>query len=651
MTLSCIRLPRTKLSRIFSVTLWLLLLAGITTADQETRFRSEKYAHGFEGAFPLQRYSSAGVLGPILNYWETSIACDDGLYTIIAPRGGAVHHSGPMILDKQGHLVWFKEYETTYNANVYTYKGERYLTFWAGDDLVRGHGEGIMYMLNSSYEEAYKLHGVNGVAADLHEFHITRDDTAVFTVYDIKSVDLTSTGGSKDAWIYDGVFQEIDVETNELLFEWRASEHFSFSEVERDSEGTGDSEEDPWDWFHINSVDKDEHGNFLISSRYLNCLAYISGTTGSVIWKLGGKESSFTDISAGSASNISWQHHARFQPQYDTVNTTKVISIFDNSSRGKGAPENPSRGLIVDINEVDMTVAVRAEYWHPLPISSQSQGSMQVLENGHVLLGYGYSAAWTEFGADGEVLCDVHFGPSEYFQKGDIISYRTFKQKWVGLPLSAPDVALSGTTAAVTWNGATEVATWVLQGSLVNVTDKPAFKDEDGVLQYSSGHVDDVDFEFISAVPKTGFETRITIPPDTPYRTLRIVALDATGTFLRETRAMEWVPEEMNEEIGVFAGSEEPVKPSWKLHIAPLLMFAMGFMSALAILLCAWLTCRCIYPGFSGRAFVGWKTGGRDDEWEAVRSGEELDDLDDFSDLESGERDEEHLLNNDRDRE
>lgn len=490
------------------------------------------------------------------------------------------------------------------------------------------------------------------MAADLHEFHITHDETAVFTVYDIKSVDLTSTGGLENGWIYDGVFQEVEIETNELLFQWRASDHFSFSEVERSSEGTGESEEDPWDWFHINSIDKDEQGNFLISSRYLNCLAYIDGVTGDVIWKLGGKENSFTDLSAGAASKISWQHHARFQPQYDTTKTTKAISIFDNSSRGKGAPENNSRGLIVDINEKDMTVAVRAEYWNQVPISSQSQGSMQVLENGHILLGYGYSAAWTEFGADGEVLCEVNFGPRELFERGDIISYRTFKQKWVGMPSTAPDVALSGTTAAVSWNGATEVATWVLQGSLINVTSSPEPIEEEGIRRYSSGYVADVDFQFISAVPKTGFETKLLIPAGVSYRTLRIIALDGMGGFLGKSRAMQWAPEEMNEEVGVFAGDEELEESNLKEQsIAPLFMFGMGFMSAAAIVICACLVFKYVYSGPLGQAFIGRRSHGKDEGWQAVHSGEELSELDDLSDLESGERDEDHLLSGNRNRE
>jgi hypothetical protein len=134
-----------------SITIYALLLLVLSisgTADQEPRFRSQKYAKGFDGPYPLQRYRSADVSGPILNYWRRSVACQDGLYTILAPRGDSVRQSGPMIVDDQGHLVWFKRYKSTYNANVYMYKGERYLTFWAGDDSVRGHGEGSYYMVS-----------------------------------------------------------------------------------------------------------------------------------------------------------------------------------------------------------------------------------------------------------------------------------------------------------------------------------------------------------------------------------------------------------------------------------------------------------------------------------------------------------------------
>lgn len=142
------RLAHTHLPFPRTLLLLLTLLSTGSLADEANLWRNENYANGSDGAFPLQRYRSTDVHGPILNYWQRSRACDEGGYTILAPRGDSVSHPGPMILDAEGHLVWFKEYPTTYNANVYTYKGERYLTFWAGNDAIGGHGDGTAYLVS-----------------------------------------------------------------------------------------------------------------------------------------------------------------------------------------------------------------------------------------------------------------------------------------------------------------------------------------------------------------------------------------------------------------------------------------------------------------------------------------------------------------------
>lgn len=290
----------------------------------------------------------------------------------------------------------------------------------------------------------------------------------------------------------------------------------------------------------------------------MSCLAYIDGQTGDVLWKLGGKQNSFRDVGDGAATNISWQHHARFVVQFDT-NSTRSISVFDNGSRGVGASEHVSRGLLVEIDEDAMTTAVVQQYWNPNPISSQSQGSMQVLANGRVLVGYGYGAAWTEFTREGEALCETHFGPMTRFHRGQVMSYRVFKQEWVGRPLTSPSVALSGTEAAVSWNGATEVVTWVLQGASPRGVEAgdDARGNAGAVREVSNNEDDGLEFEFISVVPKTGFETIIPIPHGAAYSTLRIVALDKTGSSLGATRALEWKPVEMNIELAVYSDEEQ----------------------------------------------------------------------------------------------
>ncbi|RAH60609.1 arylsulfotransferase [Aspergillus piperis CBS 112811] len=515
-----------------TVALAAFLFLASALADVGPYFDSELYEQGRLGSWPIETYRSTSTVGAAVNFLQYGPQCRDDKYYFISPRGYSVHKPGPMILDHKGRLIWTKPYGNTYNFNVYNYKGQDYLTFWVGDDGKVGHGEGTYYMLDSSYQEAFTLSGANGLAADLHEFHITLDETAVYTIYDIRPADIRVAGGPEKGWIWDGTFQEVNIETNELLFEWRASEHFDIADVYRGREGSGEDKERPWDYFHINSIDKDAKGNFLVSARYCNCLIYIDGHTGETIWTLGGKRSNFTDLSGGAATNFTWQHHARFR------DNGTAITLLDNSSRGRGAPQYPSRGLYLDIDETNMTVQVRHEYWNEYPIKSQSQGSIQILDSGNVLVGYGFSAAWTEFSMDGEVLCHAHFAPGRDFHTGKVVSYRTFKHPWVGKPNTLPDFEVYAYRAAASWNGATEVSHWVLEGTneKISETAQPTF---------------------LSAVPKDGFETVIPIPNDTKYKYLRVRAVSAKGETLAASKLARWDPTS-NEAVVVSGDSDDP---------------------------------------------------------------------------------------------
>jgi hypothetical protein len=48
-----------------------------------------------------------------------------------------------------GDFIWASQhhYGQVYNFQVQQYKGEPYLTFWAGNDAVDGHGAGHYYMV------------------------------------------------------------------------------------------------------------------------------------------------------------------------------------------------------------------------------------------------------------------------------------------------------------------------------------------------------------------------------------------------------------------------------------------------------------------------------------------------------------------------
>ncbi|QMW43667.1 hypothetical protein G4B11_007037 [Aspergillus flavus] len=580
------------------VLILLVLVIARVQADHGPYFQSAAYDEGKFGEWPTETYRSSPIVGPALNYLQYSDECKDGLYTFIAPRGNKVANPGPMILDQDGHLVWTKRYGQSYNLNVYTFKGQDYLTFWMGNDGVGGHGEGAYYMLDSSYREVYKINAANHLPGDLHEFHITQDDTALITIYDIIPADLTTVGGLEEGWIWDGTFQELDIETGKTLFQWRASEHFNFTDMKRDREGNGDSDVHPWDFFHINSVEKDAKGNYLISSRYASCLTYIDGRTGDIIWRLGGKNNDFTDLSDGAATNFSWQHHARFR------DNGTAITIFDNASRGAGAPELPSRGLYLDIDQENMTVKVRHEYWNPDPISSQSQGSVQLLtsSNGNtkVLVGYGHIPTWTEYASNGTVLCNTHFGAAS--GDGNIMSYRVLKYPWVGHPTTSPDISAYNYTAAASWNGATEVVTWALEGA-----DSPNPKT----------------YTFIAAVPKSGFETVIPIPADTESTYIRAHGLNSTGHILGTTKLVRWDPDS-NEAV---VGRHDEDDGDSPVH--SLLFFFGGFASAVVLAFAGWF----IYRRFKSR------TGAQSTEDRERGNWQPLDRFNGDEDLSDGEMD------------
>ena len=44
----------------------------------------------------------------------------------------------------------------------------------------------------------------------------------------------------------------------------------------------------------VNSVDKDDDGNYLVSSRHYHQVYKIDGSSGDILWRLGGKDNDFT---------------------------------------------------------------------------------------------------------------------------------------------------------------------------------------------------------------------------------------------------------------------------------------------------------------------------------------------------------------------
>ena len=89
----------------------------------------------------------------------------------------------------------------------------------------------------------------------------------------------------------DGVVQEIDIATGQVLFQWNSADHVPYSQSEQPLPASAST---PWDWFHINAVKLDTDGNLLIDARDTWTTYKVNRPRGNIIWQLGGKDSSFT---------------------------------------------------------------------------------------------------------------------------------------------------------------------------------------------------------------------------------------------------------------------------------------------------------------------------------------------------------------------
>ncbi|HEX5850224.1 MAG TPA: arylsulfotransferase family protein [Rubrobacter sp.] len=416
-------------------------------------------------------------------------------YVFVAVKKGA-GQSGPMILDNQGRLVWFSKDRYATDFKVQTYKGEPVLTWWQGG-IVDGHGVGEYVIFDSSYREVRRVEAGGGLDGDLHEFSITPRDTALLTAYAKTKADLSPIGGPSDAPVWDGIAQELDLETGEVIFEWHSLDHVG---VEESYRGVPDDPDEPLDYFHINSIDVDHDDYFLISAKGTSTVYKIDRTSGEVIWRLGGKRS---DFKMGEGTRTISQHDARRQQD-------GTITIFDNGAPPKVREQ--SRGIVVDLDMYTMKATLMREYTHPEKILSTSQGNLQALPNGNVFVGWGSEPFVSEYTGDGTLLLDLEV-------LGETQSYRAFRLPWAGRPDEPPAVAAErGAKDRVkiyaSWNGATEVDAWrVLAGS------------------------DSAKLEPVGSVPWEGFETAIVIRTDQPYVAVR--AEDGSGRVLGTSEAIK----------------------------------------------------------------------------------------------------------------
>ncbi|KAI1360258.1 ASST-domain-containing protein [Xylaria arbuscula] len=454
---------------------------------------------------------------------------------------------GPMIYDNDGELVWSGACK--YNQRIMY---DLYPIELGGQPVLKAmvmHSEfpvsdcGAGVFIDQSYEVVHNFFvDKENNHVNIHEFnYIASRNTTLVTTRRPRQWSGHALGLNEDlVWIDSNGFRAYDLTTGNITFQWHAEYHVSLEESTLDPAYflldhdqpkvrvpfTNFTQGRPWDPWHINSVDQNSDGNYLVSLRHLDTIMLIAGDDGRVLWRLGGKHSDY--ILEGDLK-FSRQHHARYVSH---SRERDVISFHDNGSgeqdRDFQKPTRDySRGLVVELLRPvgqPQRARILKEYKRPDRGITDKRGSLQRLQNGNVLM------SWTEYPAgyfsehtdDDEVLMEARF-----LHPNRLGTYRVYKStNWVGAPKQPPDIKAIGygiginsmTAIYVSWNGATEHKTWKFFSA-----DK-----------------------FIGQTNRTGFET--VFVTDHRATTVRAAAYDATGNFLGKSNDVfveyvnGWVP-------------------------------------------------------------------------------------------------------------
>ncbi|CAM3173576.1 arylsulfotransferase family protein [Filibacter tadaridae] len=417
-----------------------------------------------------------------------------------------IGQTGTLIMDQEGNPVWFRpldNYTQNRNFRLQSYFGHPVLTLWQGtisgsqsahpplpmgDPLPGAHFQ----IINQNYQVIKTITAQMGYTAGVHEFVITKRNTALFAAVKPVPADLSPYGGPVDGYIDNYAIQEIDLVTGKLVFFWDTLSHVDPADS-MVSISSATFSNGIWDCFHMNSVEDGPDNTVLISMRDMGAIYKIDKATGKIIWQLGGKQ---TDFTFGPAATFSWQHDARFRPG-------ERISLFDNSccASSDSPPEGPARGLILQLDYQNMTAKVDRTYYHDPLLTVSHRGNLQDLPGGNQFVGWGARPFLSEFKNAGNTkehpsvnfIYDMQFPGSNF-------SYRAFKNEWVGLPLYPPSIAVNpvghdSANVHASWNGSTETVAWqVLAGPTPNTLSVVVCK-----------------------TPHTGFETAIHVDSVGPY--------------------------------------------------------------------------------------------------------------------------------------
>jgi len=400
-------------------------------------------------------------------------------------RGSAQSHL--LILDNQGEVVYFREMPADVaNAANTDFKRQPngQLTYFNG-------AEAAYKVMNSAYE-IVDTWSMVGYPTDEHDLQILPNGNALLMSYNPISMDLSAYGGITNAVLVDLVIQEQNA-SKSVVFEWSALNNIPITDSYHLITFT------VFDPYHGNALELDLDGNLLLSNRHTSDIVKINRATGGIMWRLGGRSNEFVFVNDG---GFSLQHDIRRLPNGH-------ITLFDNGNGRVDFQRETyfSRAVEYELDEANKIITRVWEYRNSPDIYGMFMGNAQRLPNGNTMIGWGGPrSVGTEVTPDGQEAIELNFSRTVAG-----LSYRWFRFPWVGRPATTPTLALKGSRLYFSWNGATEISAYRVEGAPT----------QGGV------------FRTITTELRTGFETSTTLPVNTGLCVFRVMPIEKFGAETR----------------------------------------------------------------------------------------------------------------------
>ena len=253
----------------------------------------------------------------------------------------------------------------------------------------------------------------HGFKTDHHEFRYLKNGHTLLIAEDIQEEDMSLIvpGGKINAKIVGNHIQELDRDKN-VIFEWRCWDHYDIADALHENLKAYTIRP-----VHMNAIDVDYDGHYLVSSRRLDEVTKIDRNTGEIIWRLGGRKNQFTFIN--DPDGFTYQHDIRA-----VKGKPKHYTLMDN---GNYHDPKYSRAVEYRLDTESMTAEKVWEYRHTPDRYAYWMGNVQRLPNENTIIGWSTNQLpkMTEVTPGKEIVYEGDFS-------NHANSYRVHRYQWEG---------------------------------------------------------------------------------------------------------------------------------------------------------------------------------------------------------------------------